>query len=55
MVETWLSTEVGVGLIPGQEAKIPRVAGQRNEITSRDNIVQNSIKIKKKIAHIKKS
>lgn len=45
MVETLLSTEVGGGLILGRGAKIPCVAGQRNETSTRGSIVQNSIKI----------
>ena len=45
VVETLLSADVGVGLIPGRGAKIPRVAGQRNETSSRGSIVQNSVKI----------
>lgn len=45
MVEILLSTEVGGGLILGWGAKISRVAGQRNETSSRGSIVQNSIKI----------
>lgn len=48
MVETLLSTEVGGGLILGRGAKIPCVAGQRNETSTRGSIVQNSIKIFKK-------
>ena len=54
MVKTSPSSAGRVGLIPGQEAKIPQASWSKTQnISNRGNLVSNSIKTLKKV-HIKK-
>ena len=61
MVKTSPSSVGRVGLIPGQEAKIPQASWSKTQnISNRGNLVSNSIKnlkkfnIKKKSLNVKK-
>ena len=51
MVKTLPSNAGAAVSIPGQEAKIPRVSGQKTKMQNRSNIVTNSIKILKNGPH----
>ena len=52
MLKTWPSNARGVGLIPGQGAKILHTSWPRNQNQNRSNIVTNSIKTLKMV-HIR--
>ena len=51
VVKTLPSNAGAAVSIPGQEAKIPRVSGQKTKMQNRSNIVTNSIKILKNGPH----
>ena len=53
VVKTLPSSAGGVGLIPGQGAKIPQASWPKSNVNSRSNIVTNSTKTFKMV-HIKK-